>query len=113
MSFLESALSAAGQSSSGGVVGAVQGLLSKLVSNAEVTAKLDAILKEHNIPVTSQQVLGFLKEKGMVEQRDQGVIGTPALGNLQELLPQLLGSLSGGAGGLGGGLGGLLGGLKG
>lgn len=112
MSFLESALSAVGQSPNGGVVGAVQGLLSQLVSNTEVTAKLDSILKEHGIPVSAEQVLGFLRQQNMVEDRDGGVVGTPALSGLQEQIPQLLAKFAG-SNGAAGGLGGLLGGFGG
>ncbi len=112
MSFLESALSAVGQSQNGGVVGAVQGLLSQLVSNTEVTSKLDAILKEHGIPVSAEQVLGFLRQQNMVEDKDGGVVGTPALSGLREQIPQLLAKFAGANGGAGG-LGGLLGGFGG
>ena len=107
MSFLDSALSAIGNPSHPGIVGAVQSLFSQLVSHSEVTAKLDTLLAEHSIPLSSQQVLGFLQTQGMVQNTAEGVVGTPALTGLHEQLPQLLSQFSGqGTGGLGGLLGG-------
>lgn len=108
MSFFDSALSAIGQTQGGGgFSGALQGLFAQTVAHSELAGKLDALLQEHSIPLSSAQLLGFLKDQGMVEHGEDGVTGTPSLGNIQEHLPQLLSGIAGSAGGLGGLLGGL------
>lgn len=58
---------------------AIKGLFLQWVSGPDVAGKLDAILREHNLPFSSEQVLGLLRSSGLIEDRDGGVVGTAKL----------------------------------
>ncbi len=82
---------------------AIKGLFVQWVSGPDVAGKLDSILREHNLPFSSEQVLGLLRSSGLIENRDGGVVGTA---KLQE--PGFdISSLLQGQGGEGGALGGI------
>ncbi|HNY32793.1 MAG TPA: hypothetical protein PKO15_18055 [Fibrobacteria bacterium] len=86
-----------------GPTAAIKGLFLQWVSGPDAAGKLDAILREHNLPFSSAQVLGLLRSSGLIEDRDGGVVGTA---KLQE--PGFdISSLLQGQGGAGGALGGI------
>ncbi|MCB9497618.1 MAG: hypothetical protein H6686_12095 [Fibrobacteria bacterium] len=99
MDLLSSALGNLGPDALKSLAPQIQTLFAQFISRPEAREKLQGLLNQFNIPLPVDQILAFLTNNGMIEEKGDQVKGTPALSELAGKLPELLGGF-GGAGGL-------------